>query len=96
MKLTSDQVKHAAKLANLSLSSEEDEKYSAQLSKILAYIDKLNQVDTLNVEPTFNVTPNQNIMGEDQTEMSLSQEDATDNGSNTKEGFFVTKGVFEQ
>ena len=39
--LTKDEVKHVAKLANLPLTSEEEEKYSGQLSKILDYVDQL-------------------------------------------------------
>ena len=94
MKLTKDQVKHAAKLANLSLSSDEEEKYSQQISKILDHIEQLNQVDTSNVEPTFNVSPNQNVMREDKTAESLTQVEALSNGV-TKNKFFVTKGVFD-
>lgn len=89
-------VKHVARLANLPLSKEEEEKYSEQLSKILDYVDQLNQVDTLGVEPTFNVTGNSNVMRKDETVASLSQEEALSNASNKKDGLFVTKGVFDE
>ena len=77
-------VKKVAKLANLPLSSEEEEKYSEQLSKILDYIEQLNQVNTSDVEPTFNVSGQENVMAEDKTGECL----------NWKEGPFITKGVF--
>ena len=103
MKLTRDQVKHVAKLANLPLTGEEEEKYSEQLSKILEYVDQLDEVDTSSVEPTFNVTGQSNVMREDETVVSLSQEDALSNAPQKKEGppageagMFVTKGVFEE
>ena len=97
-------VKHIAKLANLSLTAEEEEKYSEQLSKILGYVDQLNEVDTSNVEPTFNITPNQNVMREDKIAKSLSQEEALSNAPQKKNGFIatsknlfiVTKGVFKE
>lgn len=95
MKLTKDLVKHVAKLANLPLSKEEEEKYSDQLSKILDYVDKLNEVDTTNIEPTFNVSGLSNVMRQDETSPSLSQEEALSNVSKKKEGFFETKGVFK-
>lgn len=95
MKLSKDQVKHVAKLANLPLTEEEEEKYSGQLSKILEYVDQLNRVDTSNVEPTFNVSGNTNITQEDLVNKSLTQEKALENTSNKRDGFFVTKGVFE-
>ena len=79
-------VKHVAKLANLPLTSEEEEKYADQLSKILDYIEQLNIVDTSNIEPTFNVSGQSNVMSEDKINTCLPQK---------KQGFFVTKGVFD-
>lgn len=97
VKLTSDQVKHAAKLANLPLTADEEEKYSKQLSKILDYIDQLNQVDTSNVDPTYNVSGLSNVMVKDEIgDCTLPQKDSLSNASNKKNGFFVTKGVFEE
>lgn len=93
MELSRDQVKHVAKLANLPLTSEEEGKYSEQLSEILDYIDQLNKVETSGIQPTYNVSGLENIMAPDQVGESLSQEDAIKNGKN-KDGYFVTKGVF--
>lgn len=96
MKLTKDQVKHVAQLANLPLSDEEEEKYSEQLSAILEYVDQLNQVDTKDVEPTFNVSGNSNVFREDETGPCLSQEQALSNAARKKDSMFETKGVFEE
>jgi len=95
MKLTKDQVKHVAKLANLPLNDSQIEEYSDQLSKILDYIDKLDEVDIANVIPTYNVSRQNSVMRKDEAGQSLSQEEALQNASNQKNGFFVTKGVFE-
>ena len=90
-------VKKVAKLANLKLSEDEEAKYSAQLSKILEYIDKLNEVDTSDVEPTYNATGLSNVMRPDEVgDCTISSEEATKNGSQVKDGYFVTKGVFEE
>lgn len=96
MKLTLDQVKKVSKLANLPISKEEDMVYSEQLSKILDYIDQLGKVNTSSVEPTFNVTGLSNVLSEDEVRTSLSQEEALKNAPKNKDGFFVTKGVFEE
>ena len=96
MKLTTDQVKKVANLANLPLSEEDVEKSSEQLSKILDYIDQLNGVDVGGVEPTFNVTGLENLMSDDSPGRSLSQEEALQNAQVKKDGFIVTKGVFEE
>lgn len=89
-------VKHVAKLANLPLTPEEEEKYSEQLSAILGYFEKLNEVDTKDVEPTFNVTGQSNVMREDETAGCLSQEEALFNAPKKKDSMFETKGVFEE
>lgn len=96
MKLSTEQVKKVAKLANLPVSSGEEEKYADQLSAILDYIDLLNSVDTKDVKPTFNVMPDKNVMRQDVIGESLSSEDALKNASNKKDGYFVTKGVFAE
>lgn len=96
MKLSREQVKKVAKLANLPISEQEEEVYSEQLSKILDYIDQLNSIDTDSVEPTFNVTGNSNVWREDEVTESLSQDDALVNAPKVKDGYFVTKGVFEE
>lgn len=95
MKLTKDQVEHVAKLANLPVTEEEIEKYSEQLSRILDYIDQLDSVNTSNIEPTFNVTGMCNSGAKDIPVQSLTQEETLSNAKVKKNGFFVTKGVFE-
>lgn len=87
-------VKHVAKLANLPLTDDEEEKYSEQLSKILDYIDQLNQVDTSEVEPTFNVSGQRNVMRNDEIGECLPQEEALSNAKVKKEGFFSVKKIF--
>ena len=96
MKLTKDQVKHVAELANLPLTAEEEEKYSEQLSKILDYVDQLDHADTSKVEPTFNVSDQNTVEREDTTSVSLSQEEALSNAPKKQNRMFETKGVFEE
>ncbi len=86
-------VKHVAKLANLPLSDKEEELYSEQLSKILDYIDQLNSVDTSGVEPTFNVSGLKNVLREDSTVASLSQEEALQNAPQKQEDKFKVKRI---
>lgn len=88
MKFLRDEVKHVAKLANLPLSKEEEEKYSKQLSKILDYMEKLNQADTSKVEPTFN--PSTTLRA------SVTRDDKTEACLPIKKGFYKTKGVFNE
>lgn len=54
--LTPAQVRHIAKLARLNLSEGQEERFAKELSAILAYIEKLQEVDTTHVEPTAQST----------------------------------------
>lgn len=95
MRLTTDQVKKVIRLANLPVSRKEEEKYSSQLSKILDYIDLLNSVNTKGVGPTYNVTGLSSVMGSDNAVGSLDQKDVLGNAPQEKNGYLITKGVFE-
>jgi aspartyl-tRNA(Asn)/glutamyl-tRNA(Gln) amidotransferase subunit C len=54
-KISLEQVRHVALLARLELSPADEERLQADMSEMLAYVDKLNQLDTTNVEPTAQV-----------------------------------------
>jgi aspartyl-tRNA(Asn)/glutamyl-tRNA(Gln) amidotransferase subunit C len=54
-RITIDQVRHVARLARLELSAAEEQGLQSDLSAILAYVDKLNQLNTEEVEPTAQV-----------------------------------------
>ncbi len=88
-------IDHIAKLANLPLSSEEKELYEKQLSAILDYVEQVESADTKEVEPTFNVIESVNNLQKDQTVSGLTQDEALGNATNKKDGFIVSRGVFE-
>jgi aspartyl-tRNA(Asn)/glutamyl-tRNA(Gln) amidotransferase subunit C len=86
-------VSHVAKLANLPLSDEEKKKFEKQLEETLQYIENLNEVDTNGVEPTSQVTGLENVLREDKTSPSLSQEEALSNTKSQQKGLFKVKGI---
>ncbi len=63
--ITPEQVLHIAKLARLGLKDEDVAKFSTQLSSIMEYIEKLDEVDVKDVQPTSQVTGLENVMRED-------------------------------
>jgi aspartyl-tRNA(Asn)/glutamyl-tRNA(Gln) amidotransferase subunit C len=63
--LTTDQVRHIAKLARLRLTDSEVERFTTDLTSIFQTIDVLQKVDTTGVEPTAQVTGLQNSFRED-------------------------------
>lgn len=88
-------VPHIAKLANLTISETEVPKFEKQLSEVLEYIKKLDEVDVTGIEPTSQVTGLENVTREDTTEPSLSQTAALSQAKNTHNGHFVVKGVLD-
>ena len=58
--LTDAEVNHIAKLARIELSEEMRDRMKRDLTKVLGYIDLLNEVDTSGVEPLYQVTGLQN------------------------------------
>ena len=65
-KLTRDQVIRLAALSKLHLTESEIKKFQAELSRILYYVDMLENVDVSGLEPTYQVTGLENVMREDE------------------------------
>lgn len=64
--LDASDIDHLARLARLSLTKEEREKYAAQLSVVFEYMSSLNEVNTDGIEETTQVTGLLNIYREDE------------------------------
>jgi aspartyl-tRNA(Asn)/glutamyl-tRNA(Gln) amidotransferase subunit C len=54
-RITIEQVRHVARLARLELTAAEEQSLQSDLSAILTYVDKLDQLNTDQVEPTAQV-----------------------------------------
>jgi aspartyl-tRNA(Asn)/glutamyl-tRNA(Gln) amidotransferase subunit C len=88
--LSKEEILHLAKLANLSLSDEEIEKYSKQLTETIAYAENLSELDTSKVKPTSSSAHLENIYFEDGTKNTrgLSAEEAVANAKEKKDKYF--------
>jgi aspartyl-tRNA(Asn)/glutamyl-tRNA(Gln) amidotransferase subunit C len=95
MKLSLAQVEHVARLAQLTLSDQEKELFREQLSSILEYAQRLQQVDTSAIPPTATVLPLENVMRDDQVRPSLPLASVLANAPDTKDGYFRVPVVLE-
>lgn len=95
MKLSREEVMQIAELAKLSLTEGEIAAYAEQLSAILEYASRLEQLDTADIPPTANVLPLQNVMREDTVRPSLPREQALANAADAIEGQFRVDAVLE-
>ncbi|HEX8681783.1 MAG TPA: Asp-tRNA(Asn)/Glu-tRNA(Gln) amidotransferase subunit GatC [Ardenticatenaceae bacterium] len=96
MSLTLKQVEEIAELARLDLSRGEKERFRDQLSAILDYAERLQQLDTSDVPPTAQVTGLVGVMREDVITASFTQDEALANAPQDQDGFFVVPTVLEE
>ena len=95
MKISKQEVEHVAKLARLELSEPEKEKLTDQLSNILTYVEKLNELDTKGVAPTSHVLDINNVMRDDVAALSLTQDQALANAPEKAAGHFKVPKIIE-
>lgn len=95
MKIARKEVEHVASLARLALKEEEMEQFTVQLSDILTYVEKLNELDTENVEPTSHALPVKNVMRDDEAVGSIDRRKALANAPDRSEEFFKVPKVIE-
>lgn len=86
--ISKEEVKHIAELAHLKLAEEEVELLSEQLSDILDYINKLNELDTEGVVPTAYTIPMNNVLREDKVESSMERDRVLSNAPDKDEQQF--------
>lgn len=94
MRLTHDEVRHVAELAKLRLSDEEVAEFAGQLSDILDYAERLQEVDTSHVPPTPYPLPLTNVLREDVATDCLTNDEALANAPDRADGFFRVRAVF--
>jgi aspartyl-tRNA(Asn)/glutamyl-tRNA(Gln) amidotransferase subunit C len=95
MKLGPEQVQHIAELARLALSDEEQALYQEQLSAILEYFERLQELDTEAIPPTAAVLSLRNVMRPDEPRQPLSREDILANAPAAEKGCFKVPAVLE-
>ena len=73
-------------LSQISLTEEEKQETAGELKKILAYMEKLEELDTDGVEPMSHVFPVQNVFREDIVEREDKREALLENAPQKKVG----------
>ena len=94
-KIDEAQVRRVAQLSRLELDESEIAQFSVQLSAIVEYIEKLNELDTENIEPLAHCLPIHNVFREDAVRPSLSNEQALANAPEQADGHFKVPKILE-
>jgi aspartyl-tRNA(Asn)/glutamyl-tRNA(Gln) amidotransferase subunit C len=95
MSLSRANVEKIADLARLELSEDEKALYQEQLSAILAFAERLNELDIDDVPPTTSAVPMKNVLREDQVRPSLDLEDTLFNAPEADQDQFKIQAVFD-
>ena len=99
LKITEQEVRRVADLANLALRDDEVARMAQDLDGILTHIDKLNELDTANVEPMAQVlfdAEETATLREDQERPTLTNAEAVGNAAVTSGGYYKVPRVIER
>tara|TARA_Y100001970_G_C14089170_1_gene779027 strand:- start:722 stop:1018 length:297 start_codon:yes stop_codon:yes gene_type:complete len=95
--ITKEEIKKIASLAKISISDDELDNYSDQISKILEYMSILNDVDTSKVEEFSNqLFKNTQTLREDKIEKSLDRDEVLKLAPDTDGVYFKVPKVIEE
>ena len=96
MSLSLQEVEKIAALARLALTDEEKGRYLEQLSAILDYAERLNEIDTADIPPTASAVNLHSVMREDLIEPSLPIEEALFNANQHSQNQFKIQVVLDE
>lgn len=95
MALTGDQVRWVAHLARLEFSPDELAVFTEQLSRIVDYVNQLQQINTDGVEPLAHALPIHNVFRPDEPAPSLPPDEALLNAPARKGDFYSVPAVLD-
>lgn len=85
-----------AKLSKLQFDDSQKEEIKNDLQKMIAFVEKLNELDTTGVEPLLHMTDEVNMLREDEIKGSVSREEAFKNAPLHDEEFFKVPKVIKK
>jgi len=95
MTLTLEEVEHIAHLARLDLTEDEKARYRVQLSAILDYARRLQELDTTGIPPTASVLPPRSVLRLDEPRPSLAPGALLSNAPEAEDNQFRVPPVLE-
>ena len=99
MKITEQEVRYVADLANLQLTDDEVRRFQHDLDEVLTHIESLNELDTSAVEPMAQVLYDAEetaTLRDDQERPTLGTAVALENAAVSGSGYFKVPKVIER
>jgi aspartyl-tRNA(Asn)/glutamyl-tRNA(Gln) amidotransferase subunit C len=85
-----------ARLAKLHFNDEQRTEIKDDLQKMIAFVEKLNELDTTGVEPLLHMSDEINVLREDEVKGSISRKEALQNAPSHDEQFFKVPKVIKK
>jgi aspartyl-tRNA(Asn)/glutamyl-tRNA(Gln) amidotransferase subunit C len=95
MSVSSEQVRHIAKLARIAMSEEELARLEPELNNILGWVEQLAEVDTDGVEPLTAVIDQTLRLRDDVVNDGNIRDEVLANAPDAQHGFFAVPKVIE-
>lgn len=98
--ITKKDIQNLANLSRITLSEEQSDSFSKDLTDLLNYVGQLDEVDLEDIEPTSQVTGLINVFRPDtpkeltKKELLALRDELLKNSPGTKDGFIVVPAVF--
>jgi aspartyl-tRNA(Asn)/glutamyl-tRNA(Gln) amidotransferase subunit C len=96
MEINDETIDKLAYLARLEFSAEEKPAIKNDLSRIITWIDQLNELDTTHVEPLIYMSNEHNVLRKDEANNSVSHEDALLNAPKKDSDYFRVPKVLDK
>src|SRR3989304_10520389 len=93
MKADKKMVDKLADLSKLEFDEKSREEIINDLNKMLAFVEKLNEVDTTDVEPLIYMTDEVNVLRGDEVHYDITQKDALKNAPKKDSDYFKVPRV---
>jgi aspartyl-tRNA(Asn)/glutamyl-tRNA(Gln) amidotransferase subunit C len=95
MSVSTEQVRHIAKLARIAMSDEEIERLAPELNNILGWVEQLAEVNTEGVEPLATVVDQKLRLRDDVVTEGDIRDEVLANAPEAQHGFFAVPKVIE-
>lgn len=93
MEVTDKLVDNLAHLSRLEFNAQDKQEIKKDLQKMIAFVDKLNELDTTNIKPLLHMSDNVNMLRNDEVKGSVSREEALRNAPEKTNHYFKVPKV---
>jgi len=96
MNITQETIYKVANLARIEVQEEEVQELIPEMSKILTFMEKLNELDTDAVEPLVYMNEEVNVWREDEVRNQIDLDQGLGNAALRNERFFMVPKIIEK